>query len=41
MGVTMSNLKRAWTVAVLVVSTWIVLILAIYGAVRIAERILG
>jgi len=37
----MSNLKRAWTVAVLVVSTWIVMILAIYGAVRILERVLG
>jgi hypothetical protein len=36
----MTNLKRAWTVAVLVVSTLIVMILAIYGAVRIAERIL-
>ena len=37
----MSNLRRAWTVAVCVVSTWIVLILAIYGAVRLYDRIFG
>jgi len=37
----MSNLKRAFTVAFLTVCTWIVLILAIYGAMRIWDRMIG
>jgi hypothetical protein len=37
----MSNLRRAWTVAVLTLCCWIVMILAIYGAVRLYDRIFG
>ena len=37
----MTNLKRAFLIAFLTVSAWIVVILAFYGAVRIAERIWG
>jgi hypothetical protein len=37
----MTNLKRAFLIAFLTVSAWIVVILAIYGAMRIAERIFG
>ena len=37
----MTNLKRAFTVAFLTLCAWIVLILAIYGAVRLGERIFG
>jgi hypothetical protein len=36
----MTNLKRALTVAILTLCSWIVLFLAIYGAVRLWERIL-
>ena len=37
----MTKLKRAFLIAFLTVSAWIVVILAIYGAMRIAERIFG
>lgn len=37
----MTNLKRAWTVAILTLCCWTVLILAIYRAVRILERVFG
>ena len=37
----MSNLKRAFTVAFLTVCAWIVVLLALYGAMRIFDRIVG
>lgn len=37
----MTNLKRFFTVLGLTLASWVILILAIYGAVRIAERIWG
>jgi hypothetical protein len=37
----MTNLKRFFTVLGLTILSWAILILAIYGAVRIAERIWG
>lgn len=37
----MTNLKRFFTVLGLTLASWVILILAIYGAVRLYDRIFG
>jgi hypothetical protein len=37
----MTNLKRFFTVLGLTLASWVILILAIYGAVRLYDRYIG